>query len=146
MTNYPFKPLCLGLNFTILIITISNYVTTITVCTYVCIIAPSDPNPNDANFGVGGDITEDDPNEADPVVLAIVFLLGFGIPLLFLVIVFCIVFCIACEVCKLIKSCFKGCFECCLSVQRLFDIRRYFRNENNGYVMVCNCYNAVLCR
>ena len=105
----------------------------------VCFIAPFDPNPNDGGFGVGGSVEEEE--GTDGATVGIIFGVIFGI--IFIVIL--IVFCISCEGYKMMKSCFKGCFESiyeclacciggCLSFLKLFDIRQYFGNEDNGYV------------
>ena len=108
----------------------------------ICIIAPFDPNPNDGGFGVGGSVEEEEGN--DGAIVGIIFGVIFGIVFIIIIIVFCK---------KMLKEFFKGCFESiyeclacclggCLSFLKLFDIRQYFGNEDNGYV---NNIVAVSC-
>ena len=109
------------------------------------ITAPFNPNPNGGNSGVGGNV--EDPEETDGATVGIILGIIFGVT--FIIIIF--VFFTSCEGCKLIKGCFKGCFESireclaccfggCLSFLKIFDIRQYFGNEDNGYVCILMLY------
>ena len=111
----------------------------ITVCMFVCITDPFDPNPNDGDTSVGGNV--EDPEEADAETSGIIVGSIFGVIFIVVLIVCCVNF----KGYKVITSCYENCceyFASCLENLRscfcgclsILDIRRYFRNEDNEYV------------
>ena len=107
---------------------------------------PFDPNPNNDNFNVDGTVEESDETDQTGVIIGIIA----GIIFISILIVFCtklkgykVLGSIYESCCGCFEQCYAGCcgcFECCyggfLGILRIFDIRRYFRNEDSGYVFM----------
>ena len=102
------------------------------------LIAPLDPIPD---FDIETTVEDSEGEGVDVTGLSISLGVIFGLGFIMVTGLFCCV----CECCKPMRKCLRGCcentcdcFVCCiggcLSFLKLFDIRRYFGNEDNGYV------------
>ena len=107
-------------------------------------IDPFDSNSIDGSVGGGSTSSSTEEEDDNTTTLAIILPITLGLPLIIVLLVFCYVF----EWFKKAKHCFGECFECCLGgcigILKLFDIRRCFKNQNNGYVHIY-IHMYVLC-
>ena len=102
------------------------------------LLAPFDPIPD---FDVETTVEDSEEEGVDVTGLSISLGVMFGVGFIMVTVIFCCI----CARSKPIRKCLGGCcentcdcFVCCiggcLSFLKLFDIRRYFGNEDNGYV------------